>query len=210
MKSMKKDLLAAAAAAALVLGGSQVWAQSSQTQMQGQRGGADQGGAQIDPKGKTGAQVQGQGGMKSGQGGTQAQGQGGAKTGTQTGQSDKNGMKSQSGQAQQPSGDAKKQQTTQSKPGAKDKPAQLSSEQRTKISSTIKSKDVDLKRVDRTDIDFNINVGTVVPRTIGLVPLPAPIVAVVPAFRGYLYIVVGAELIIVHPTTYQIVAVIPA
>jgi hypothetical protein len=45
---------------------------------------------------------------------------------------------------------------------------------------------------------------------VGLVPLPATLVAVVPAYRGYLYIVVGNELLIVHPRTYEIVAVIPA
>jgi hypothetical protein len=213
MKSMKKELLAAAAAAALVVGGTHVWAQSG-----GASGGAAGGDTKLQGQSapnatgapKAGAQAQGQGEMKSGQGGTQMQGQGGAKTGTQTGQSDKNGMKSQSGQAQQPSGDAKKQQSTESKPGATDKPAQLSSEQRTKISSTIKSSGGDLKRVDRSRINFNINVGTVVPRTIGLVALPAPIVAVVPAYRGYLYIVVDDELLIVHPRTYEIVAVIPA
>jgi hypothetical protein len=226
---MKRELLAAAAAAALIVGGTHVWAQSGgagagDTQLQGRSGaqsapnatGTQQpGGAQVQGQGdvkagKSGAQAQGQGDMKAGKDGAQAQGQGGAKTGTQTGQSDKNGMKSQSGQAQQPSGDAKKQQSTDSKPGASDKPTQLSSEQRTKISSTIKSKDINLKRVERTNINFNINVGTVVPRTIGLVPLPASIVAVVPAYRGYLYIVVGDELLIVHPSTYEIVAVIPA
>jgi hypothetical protein len=50
----------------------------------------------------------------------------------------------------------------------------------------------------------------VVPRTVELAPLPAPILAVVPAYRGYLYIVVGDDLLIVHPRTYEIVAVIPA
>lgn len=209
MKSMKKELLVAAAAAALVVGGTQVWAQSGgtsgDTKLQGQSG------AQSAPN-ATGAQKPG-GAQVQGQGKTQMQTQGGAKTGASSQQqsqdSQKDGMK-RPGQAQQPSDDAKKQQTTQSKPGSTDKPAQLSSEQRTKISSAIKSKDVDLKRVDRTDIDFNINVGTVVPRTIGLVALPAPIVSLVPAYRGYLYIVVGNDLLIVHPSTYQIVAVIPA
>ena len=214
MRSMRKELMTAAAAAALIVGGTHVWAQSGgaagDTKLQGQ---SAPGATGMQKPGGTsaqgGAQVQGQGDMKTKPGSTQMQTQGGAKTGTQTGES-KDSMQQRPGQAQQPSGDARKQQTTESKPGSTDKPTQLSSEQRTKISSTIREKDVNLKRVDRTDINFNINVGTVVPRTIGLAPLPAPIVAVVPAYRGYLYIVVGNDLLIVHPRTYEIVAVIPA
>jgi len=38
----------------------------------------------------------------------------------------------------------------------------------------------------------------------------APIVAIVPQFRGYLYIIVDDQLLIIHPTTYEIVAVLPA
>jgi hypothetical protein len=90
-----------------------------------------------------------------------------------------------------------------------EKPAQLSEQQRTQIGASI-SKQSNLKRVERNMINFTINVGSVVPRTVGLVPLPATLVAVVPAYRGYLYIVVGNELLIVHPRTYEIVAVIPA
>jgi hypothetical protein len=220
MKSMKRELLAAAAAAALIVGGTHVWAQSGgagagDTQLQG-RSGAQSAPNATGTQQPGAAQVQGQGDVKAGKSGAQMQTQGGAKTSggsqeqsQQSQESGKDGAK-RPGQAQQPSGDMKKQQTTESKPGATDKPTQLSSEQRTKISSTIKSKDVNLKRVERTNINFNINVGTVVPRTIGLVPLPASIVAVVPAYRGYLYIVVGDELLIVHPSTYEIVAVIPA
>jgi hypothetical protein len=90
-----------------------------------------------------------------------------------------------------------------------EKPAQLTEQDRTKISTTI-SKQSNLRRVERTKINFTINVGAVVPRTVNLAPLPAPILAVVPAYRGYLYIVVGDDLLIVHPRTYEIVAVIPA
>jgi hypothetical protein len=197
---MKKELLAAVAAAALIATTGGV---TAQVKMEKETGA--QGGAKVETQGqKPGAKVQGQGGAKvQGQGGAQMQteggakteGQGGAKTGTQT----------------QTQGGAKTESSQQSaQPGAADKPVQLSSEQRTKISTTLQQKDVNLKRVERTSINFNINVGAVVPRTIGLVPLPAPIIAVVPAFRGYLYIVVGDDLLIIHPRTYEIVAVIPA
>jgi Protein of unknown function (DUF1236) len=115
------------------------------------------------------------------------------------------------GQAQQPAAKpdsgAKTEAKTEAKADAKS--VQLSSEQRTKISTTIKQQ-TNLKRVSRTEVNFTINVGAVVPRTFGFVVLPAPIVAVVPQWRGYLYIIVDDQLLIIHPTTYEIVAVLPA
>lgn len=213
MKAMKKELLAAVAAAALIATGGTLSAQE-QTKPGGTNaeamGGAKTGGTQVQTQG--GAQ------MKSGQSGMQTES--GAKTRAQT-QSGQNqpGAAGEKVGAQpggpgnrapgQAEGSGEPKTSTQVQSGS-EKPAQLSSEQRTKISSTLRSSDVNLKRVERTNINFSINVGTVVPRTIGLVPLPAPIVAVVPAYRGYLHIVVGDELLIVHPRTYEIVAVIPA
>ena len=88
-------------------------------------------------------------------------------------------------------------------------PKELSSEQRSQISSTFRSQS-NLHRVDRNRISFSVNVGTVVPRSFNLVPLPAPIYSVVPAYRGYLYVVVGDDLLIIHPRTHRIVAVLPA
>jgi hypothetical protein len=88
-------------------------------------------------------------------------------------------------------------------------PKELNDEQRTKISSSMRSHK-NLHRVDRTKINFTVNVGTVVPRSVNLAPLPAPIVSVVPAYRGYLYVVVGNDLLIIHPRTHEIVAVLPA
>lgn len=214
---IKHGLLAAVASVGLIAGANGLYAQGGasggaggDTQMQG----GGKAGAQMPGSTPGGAQVQGQGGA---QGGAQVQGQGGAKTGagaqTQTqgtgkAQNGQTGMDSKPGQAQTRDRDTNRD-SAQGGKEAGDKPVQLSDQQRTKISSSIRDTK-NLKRVDRTNINFNINVGTVVPRTIGLVPLPGPIVAVVPAYRGYLYIVVGDELLIVHPRTYEIVAVIPA
>ncbi len=88
-------------------------------------------------------------------------------------------------------------------------PKELSSEQRSQISSTFRSQS-NLHRIDRNRVSFSVNVGTVVPRSFNLVPLPAPIYSVVPAYRGYLYVVVGDDLLIIHPRTHRIVAVLPA
>jgi hypothetical protein len=222
---MKHGLLAAVASAALIAGAGGAFAQAEKNM-------GAQGGAQVQEQGKTQGGAQVQGGAKEGteaRGGAQAQGTGKAESGgaqtqtqgsgkAQTGQSgtDKMDKKesaqgrqdSKPGQAQTPDRDSQKRDSAQ-KPGDADKPAQLDDQQRTKISATVRDQK-GLKRVERTNINFNINVGTVVPRTIGLAPLPAPIYAIVPAYRGYLYILVGDELLIVHPRTYEIVAVIPA
>jgi hypothetical protein len=166
-----------------------------------------QGQGQTAPKG----QVQGQGQSQSPRG--QVQGQerspGGAQTQDRM-QSQQPGSKTDKS-AQEPR--QKTEGTAQdSKPGAKDskQSVQLNNEQRTKISQTVREKNVNLRTVNRSDINFSINVGTVVPRTVTLYPLPAPIIAIVPAYRGYLYIVVDGDLLIIHPTTHEIVAVIPA
>jgi hypothetical protein len=63
-------------------------------------------------------------------------------------------------------------------------------------------------RVD--NVNFTISVGTVVPRSVRLVSVPGPIVEIVPAWRGYLYFMVGDEIIIVEPRSMKIVAVIEA
>jgi hypothetical protein len=62
-------------------------------------------------------------------------------------------------------------------------------------------------RVDR--VDFNISVGTTVPRTVIIRDLPPAIVRIVPRYRGYKYILVEDEIVIIHPRTLRIVAVIP-
>jgi hypothetical protein len=196
---VKHGLLAAVASIALIAGAGGVFAQ-------GAGGGAGGGDTQVQGQGGAkGTQVPGgaqapQGGAKPGA--TQTQTQGSGKT--QTGQSGSDKMDSKPGQAQTQERDSQKRDSA-----GTDKPVQLDDQQRTKISASIRDQK-GLKRVERTSINFNINVGTVVPRTIGLAPLPAPIYAVVPAYRGFLYIVVGDELLIVHPRTYEIVAVIPA
>ena len=63
-----------------------------------------------------------------------------------------------------------------------------------------------LHRVDR--VGFSLSVGTVVPRGAPLYPLPADIVSVYPAFRGYEYIAVGDRIAIVQPSTMKIVTII--
>jgi hypothetical protein len=85
----------------------------------------------------------------------------------------------------------------------------LSSEQKTKITTVIKQQD--MRPV--TNVNFNISVGTRVPREQIVTywkPLPATVVEVYPQWRGYYFILVGGEIVIIEPSTYEIVYVMSA
>ena len=57
-------------------------------------------------------------------------------------------------------------------------------------------------------VDFSVSVGTEVPRTVVLHPVPETIVDIIPEYRDYDYFVVRDEVIIVAPRTHRIVDVI--
>jgi hypothetical protein len=83
----------------------------------------------------------------------------------------------------------------------------LTSEQKTKIrTSVIQSSSA--PKIERSKVNFNISVGTVVPRTINLVAVPPTLVEIHPAWRGYRYFIVDEEIIIVEPSTFKIIAVV--
>jgi hypothetical protein len=84
--------------------------------------------------------------------------------------------------------------------------ASLTSEQRSKITTNIRQTNV--KR--ETNVNFNIAVGTTVPRTVTLHALPPTVVEVYPQWRGYRFVLVEDEIIIIEPGSYRIVAVIDA
>ena len=82
---------------------------------------------------------------------------------------------------------------------------QLSEQQRTSVHQTL-IKERNVNRAAR--INVSINVGTRVPRSVRLAPLPAAIIAIVPEYRSYRYVVVDDRICIVEPTTYEVVEVI--
>jgi hypothetical protein len=97
--------------------------------------------------------------------------------------------------------------TTTGQGAAASAPVQLTTEQKTNVRKTV----IDAKsapRVERNNINFNIGVGTVVPRTIHIVTVPETLIRIHPAWRGYRYFVVGEEVVIVEPDTMRIVAVL--
>jgi hypothetical protein len=82
---------------------------------------------------------------------------------------------------------------------------QLTEEKRTNIHQTILRE----RNVNRaTNVNFSINVGTRVPRSVRLEVLPAAVIQIVPEYRSYRYFVVDDQICIVEPSTYAIVEVI--
>jgi hypothetical protein len=96
---------------------------------------------------------------------------------------------------------AAKSTTTTGQAGAG---AKLSTEQRTKITTVIKSQNV--RPV--TNVNFSISVGTHVPRNVGFHPLPAEIITIYPEWRGYEFFLVNNQIVVVNPRTLEIVDVI--
>jgi len=88
--------------------------------------------------------------------------------------------------------------TGQAGAGAK----QLTSEQRSTVRTSISRQGI--KPV--TNVNFSISVGTRVPRGVGFHPLPVEIVNIYPDYRGYEFILVGDQIVVVNPRTLEIVA----
>jgi hypothetical protein len=85
-------------------------------------------------------------------------------------------------------------------------PAALSSEQHVKIRDTLRGE----KAERLSNVQFSTSVGEMIPETVHLYVLPVSIVEDAPQYRGYEYILVGDEILIVNPRTMRIVAVIEA
>jgi hypothetical protein len=85
-------------------------------------------------------------------------------------------------------------------------PAALSTEQHVKFRETMRG-----EKVERlTNVSFSITVGETVPRTVHRYRFPVSVMEYAPQYRGYEYILVGDEILVVDPRTMRIVAVIPA
>jgi uncharacterized protein DUF1236 len=120
------------------------------------------------------------------------------------GHQDRNGMKAEGRDGKNAdskgAADSRTQTTGQAGAGAK-----LSTEQRTKITTVIKEQHVQ----PVTNVNFSISVGTRVPRSgVTFHPLPAEIVTFYPQWRGYEYILVRDQILVIDPRTGEIVDVI--
>jgi hypothetical protein len=84
--------------------------------------------------------------------------------------------------------------------------AKLSTEQRTKITTVIKGEHI----APVEHVNFSISVGTRVPRDVTFHPLPAEVVSIYPEWRGYEFILVGDQIVVIDPRSFEIVAVLDA
>jgi hypothetical protein len=81
----------------------------------------------------------------------------------------------------------------------------INDQQRTRLSHSFARVNVQ----PLNNVNFSISVGTAIPRDVRLHPLPADVVEVVPQYRGYNFVMVRDEIVIVDPATYKIVTVLP-
>jgi len=131
----------------------------------------------------------------------------------QTGQSTQSGKSTQTGQTAPQSQTG--QTTTQSQTGTSVQSqttgqagaaAKLSTEQRTKITTVIRDQHVQ----PLTSVNFSIAVGTRVPRDVRFHPLPREVVTIYPEWRGYEFVLVNNQIIVIDPRTFEIVAILEA
>ena len=83
--------------------------------------------------------------------------------------------------------------------------ANLSTEQRTKINTIIRQ-----NKVEPTHLNVSVRVGTRVPESVRFYPLPAEVFVIYPEWRGYDYILVGDQILVISPRTHEIVAILEA
>jgi hypothetical protein len=83
--------------------------------------------------------------------------------------------------------------------------AKLSTEQRSKIGSLLRA-----HKVEPAHLTVSVNVGTRIPEGVHSYPLPSEVVEIYPEWRGYDYIMIGDQVLVVDPQTREIVAVIEA
>jgi Protein of unknown function (DUF1236) len=113
--------------------------------------------------------------------------------------------------AQSPNGASKSSQSTTEQnrmttgQGAAAGSTKLTTEQRTKITTIIRQ-----QKVEPVHLNVSVTVGTRIPASVHVYPLPVEVIAIYPEWRGYDYILVGAEIVIINPRTHEIVAIVEA
>jgi len=135
----------------------------------------------------------------------QGQGQGQPNGATpQRGAQDERGMQPKG--AQEEKGPSNAGQHANQAPASRGGSVQLSQDQRTRIHTVIGKNSA--ARVT-ANVNFNVSVGTRVPRSVHIEVLPADFVEIVPQYEGFDYIVVGDQILIIDPDSLEIVAIIP-
>ena len=81
---------------------------------------------------------------------------------------------------------------------------QVTEQQRTRISTSIRQANVQPLR----NVNFSVSVGALVPASVRFYPVTPAIVEIYPEYRGYQFVVVEEEIVIIEPRTRKIVTVI--
>ena len=126
------------------------------------------------------------------------------KSSAPNGKSDIRSRSEQNGAASKSNQSTAERSTTTGQ-GAAAGSAKLSTEQRTKITSIIKQ-----RKVESTKLSVSVSVGTRVPASVHLYPLPVEVIEVYPTWRGFEYILVGDQIVVINPRTHEIVAILEA
>jgi Protein of unknown function (DUF1236) len=64
--------------------------------------------------------------------------------------------------------------------------------------------------VERVNLNVSVSVGTRIPTNVRVHTLPQEVIVIYPEWRGYDYILVGEQIVIISPRTHEIVAIIEA
>jgi hypothetical protein len=59
-----------------------------------------------------------------------------------------------------------------------------------------------------TNVNFSVSVGTRVPRDLSFHVLPERVVAIYPEWRGFKFIIVREQILIIDPNTFEIIAIL--
>jgi Protein of unknown function (DUF1236) len=96
---------------------------------------------------------------------------------------------------------------TVSERGERGRSVQLSEDQRSQVKTIVTRGNAPRFT---GNVDFDVRVGTRIPRSVHFVALPEDVVRIVPEYRGFDYVLVRDEILIIDPDTLEIVAIIPA
>jgi len=107
--------------------------------------------------------------------------------------------------AQQPAQPSTSATTAQSSTTNVHASVNINDQERTRVTESISRLNVQ----PISNVNFALTVGTQVPHDIRLQTLPADVVEIVPQYRGYSFFMVRDEIVIVEPSTNQIVTVLP-
>ena len=122
-----------------------------------------------------------------------------------TGKSDVRTKSEENGASSRSSQSTTEQNRTTTGQGAASGSAKLTTEQRTKITSIIHE-----HKVEPAHLNVSVSVGTRIPSSVHVYPLPVEVISIYPEWRGYDYILVGDQIVIINPRTHEIVAIVEA